>query len=162
MDYLAHALWSYIFFHKTKKPLWAVFWGLFPDTISWLIFAIYHIFTKTTMWTPDLSKIPSWVFTLYNISHSIFVAIAVILIIWTIFRSFPVYMLTWPIHILMDIPTHARDFLPTPFLWPFSVWHFPGIRWSDWRFMIINYVFLMSALIYIWWKKKKKSIQLPR
>lgn len=155
MDYFAHGLWSYIIFHKTKKPIYAVLFGLLPDTFSWAIFLFYRIFTDGVQpGPPRVSQIPAWVFSLYGLTHSLVIFGIVILVIYLLFNKIPVYMYAWAIHILIDIPTHTREFLPTPFLWPVSNWYFPGIRWASLWFMIINYAAITGCIIFIIWKRK--------
>ncbi|MBT4824186.1 hypothetical protein HN695_03275 [Candidatus Woesearchaeota archaeon] len=164
MDYFSHAIWSYIFFFRTKKPIYALLCGLIPDTFSWLIYFIFSVVTGNMSrgGPPHLGSIPDWVFTLYDISHSIFVAALVILLIFGICKyyskKFPIYILAWPIHILIDIPTHTREFLPTPFLWPVSDWVFPGISWGTSWFMTTNLILVIVCLSYvIWWRRKNKE-----
>lgn len=159
MDYFAHGIWSYIFFHRTKKPFYAVLFGLLPDTLSWFIYFVYRLVASDLRLTaPDLGNIPDWVFTLYGLSHSLIISSLVILLVYLIVRKLPIYMLAWPIAILMDIPTHSREFLPTPFLWPISAWYFPGFSWGTRWFMILNYSLITICLVYIiWWRKKKKN-----
>lgn len=157
MDYFSHGLWSYVFFHRIKRPVLAIIFGLLPDTLSWGIYLFYRLFTGHVLGRPQLGQIPAWVFMLYNISHSIFVAAAVIAVVWAILKRFPIYMLAWPIAILMDIPTHTRWFLPTPFLWPFSDWRFPGISWGNRTFMLINYCLILVSLIVILVLQKRKN-----
>jgi len=160
MDYFAHGFWSYIFFHYLKRPYLAVLFGLLPDTLSWGIYLFYNLFNGGLKFNqPDLHVIPDWVFTLYGISHSLFLAGIIILIIYLIMRKVPPYIYAWPIAILMDIPTHSREFLPTPFLWPLSNWYFPGFSWGNYTFMIIDYVLIISLLIYISFKKNKDKIK---
>ena len=158
MDYLAHGLWSYGLFHKLKQVKLAVLFGLLPDSMSWLIFAIYKLIVDRRLGEPDLNNIPDWTFTLYNIIHSLFVAGACILIVFLVLKKFPVYMISWPIAIVFDLFTHSRDFLSTPFLWPVSEWKFPGISWGNGWFMIGNYLVLLILFIYIFWKKRQMKI----
>jgi len=157
MDYFAHGLWSYIIFNKSKKFLWAVFFGLMPDNLSWTIYFFYNLFTGQIFNRPNPELIPNWVFTLYGISHSIIIWGIVILVLYIALKKFPIYVLAAPIAILMDIPTHSREFLPVPFLWPLSDWKFPGFSWANGWFMMINYFFIISFLIYIFYKKKQKQ-----
>ena len=157
MDYVSHGIWSYIIFNKIRRPFLAVIFGLLPDTMSWFIYAIYKIIITGTFGKPILSEIPNWVFMLYNISHSLFVAFGCIAIVWLILRKFPIYMLAWPIAITIDFLTHTREFLPTPFLWPVSEWRFPGIKWSSAWFMILNYALIAIFLTIIIIKKKKSK-----
>ncbi|PIZ50989.1 hypothetical protein COY27_05020 [Candidatus Woesearchaeota archaeon CG_4_10_14_0_2_um_filter_33_13] len=151
MDYFAHGFWSYLLFNKSKRPLLAVLFGLLPDTLSWAIYFVYNLFNGTQF---GLSSIPVWVFTLYGISHSLFVAGVAILIIFIIFKKVPIYILAWPIAILMDIPTHSREFLPTPFLWPISDWYFPGFSWGTKWFMITNWFLIVLGLLYLLLERK--------
>ena len=159
MDYLSHGFWSYIFFHRIKKPFYAVFFGLMPDNLSWVIFFFYNLIAGTTFsGPPHLNEIPDWVFTLYGISHSLIVFVVVASIIYIVFRKIPLYIYAWPIAIVIDIFTHTRDFLPTPFLWPLSEWKFPGINWGDSLFMIINYSLIFLFLGYIIIKKRAAKV----
>lgn len=154
MDYFAHGFWSYIFFFKTKKPLYAVLLGLVPDTFSWGIYFFYNLFLNGfSSGQPHLTNIPYWVFSLYGLTHSLIVWGAVLIISYFIFNKKAVYVLAPLIAILMDIPTHSREFLPTPFLWPISEWSFPGFSWGNLTFMVVNYSLIIIALSYIFWKR---------
>ena len=130
MDYFAHGLWSYIIFHKSKKPIYAVLFGLLPDSLSWLIYFFYRLLNGSNG-IPLMKEFPEWMNFLYCLSHSLFIAFGVILIATLIKRKLPLVMLAWPIAILMDIFTHTKDFFPTPFLWPFFDWTFSGISWGN-------------------------------
>ena len=157
MDYVSHGAWSYIFFNKIRRPFLAVIFGLMPDTLSWFIYAVYNLFSGSRFGRPSLSSIPNWAFDLYNISHSLLVAAAVILLIYIILKRVPIYIFAWPIAILMDVPTHTREFLPTPFLWPVSDWGFPGISWGTRWFMILNYSAIVILMIIIVYRKRRKD-----
>lgn len=149
MDYFSHGLWSYILFHRVKKVYYAILFGLLPDTLSWAIYLFYKLFAEKSYGRPVVSQIPQWVFTLYNISHSLIVSAFVILLISIFLRKVPLYIFAWPAAIIMDVFTHTRHFLPTPFLWPLSNWKFPGIRWGNLIFIIINYTVIIISLLYI-------------
>jgi hypothetical protein len=150
MDYLAHGVWSYNVFHRLRKPAWAVFFGVLPDTLSWVPYVFYRILTgRWTAGKPVVAEIPDWVFLLYGISHSLIIAVIVLLILRATVRPFPWYVLAWPLHIVIDLFTHERDFLPTPFLWPVSGWHFPGISWATPWFMVVNYLLMIGCLVWI-------------
>ncbi|MBU4352747.1 MAG: hypothetical protein KJ939_06765 [Nanoarchaeota archaeon] len=126
-----------------------------PDTLSWVIYFIFNLFNGG-FGEPHLDSIPDWVFTLYGISHSLVTWGAVILALYIILRKVPLYVYAAPIAIFMDIPTHSREFLPTPFLWPVSNWYFPGFSWGNGWFMLVNYALIFSFLGYIIYKKIKK------
>ncbi len=158
MDYVSHGLWSYIFFHRIKTPLLAVCFGLLPDTLSWVIYAIHQLIVGGKFGKPVIAEIPGWTFTLYNISHSLIIAAAVILLVFVIMRRVPVYMFAWPIAIVMDALTHSRAYLPTPFLWPISGWTLPSISWGTWHFIAVNYALIAVAMtLIILYKRRKRG-----
>jgi hypothetical protein len=159
MDYFAHGLWSYVFFNKTSKPWIAVLFGLLPDSLSWGIYFFYNIFLNgLTFGKPDVNVVPEWVFTLYGVSHSLIVSSLVCIIIVGLVYYFTKkifwYVLAWPIAVILDILTHTREFLPTPFLWPISTWAFPGISWGTLWFFTLNWSLIIVSLVYILGKKK--------
>ncbi len=88
---------------------------------------------------------------LYQISHSLFVFSAVFGIVWLIRRRPVLEMLGWPLHILIDIPSHTLRFFPTPFLWPVSSYHFDGISWGNRWFMLVNYSAIAAVYLALWW-----------
>ena len=164
MDFLAHGFWSFIFFYKIKKPVYAILFGLLPDTFSWVIYLIYRLITwQVTFGNSHLNSLPDWVFTLYGLSHSLVICGLVFFVVYLVLKKIPIFMLAWPLAILMDIPTHTREFLPTPFLWPVSAWKFPGISWGSKWFMILNWSLILLGLGYIlaskkgWLRKFKKN-----
>ena len=157
MDYLAHALWSFIIFHKAKKVKWAVLFGLLPDSLSWVVYLFYRLFTFDFKFVPPEEFIlPKWMDVLYGISHSLVVFAVVALIVYIIFKKIPIYMYAWPIAIIFDTLTHTREMFPTPFLWPFNI-YFSGITWGNFWFMLINYCAILGCLIWILVKKKKSK-----
>lgn len=65
-------------------------------------------------------------------------------------------MLGWPLHILIDLPTHP-DFYQTPVLFPLSSYRFSGgVSWAHPVFMAVNYGALVVAYIAIYIYQKKK------
>ena len=131
---------------------------MLPDTLSWVLYGFHRLFKTGTVGVPVLAEIPAWTFTLYNISHSIIVALTGILVIFIWRRRVPIYIFAWPIAIVMDALTHTRSFLPTPFLWPIFDWTFPGISWANRTVMTINYILIVLSLCVIMLLKKRKAI----
>ncbi len=158
VDTLAHGIWSWIIFRNyipSSKIIWlAIFFGVAPDLFSWTVYFFYNLFKNGFHFgKPVIDAVPDWVFTLYGITHSIFVFVAVIVLCLIFFKHIPIYLWAWLIHILIDIPTHSRDFLPTPFLWPISMWHFPGISWATWPIIVLNWGGILFFLCKIFLKK---------
>jgi hypothetical protein len=153
MDIFAHFLWSYILFHRTKVVGRAVLFGILPDILSWGVYSAHRILNGGAFGRPDMAAIPGWAFTLYGLTHSLIIFGLVCLVLWLTIKRIPIYLYAWLLHIAVDIPTHTKDFLPTPFLWPLSSFAFPGIRWSHPYFMIANYAAIILCLGYIFWKQ---------
>lgn len=158
MDYLAHALWSYGVYNKSAKPWWGVFWGVFPDTISWVPFFFYSLLSSGGWGRPVVASLPEWVYVMYGLSHSLVVFTAVFALVYFFNKKkVPIYLLSWLIHICIDVPSHAREFLPTPFLWPVSEWRFPGVSWGTPWFALLNYVLLAGFFIYLIYERRKNK-----
>lgn len=160
MDYFSHGIWSYIFYHRKKVPLYAVLFGILPDTVGWVPFVLYKMVTDPSSFgPPNPVTIPDWAWVSYGVSHSFLVFGVVAVLILIVKKSIPIYIWAWPLHIAIDIFTHTREYLATPFLWPVSGYKFSGINWASPSFMIPNVIAMISFLIYIYWKKKNGSIR---
>lgn len=158
MDFFAHGLWSYIIFHRIKHSFNAVLFGVMPDAFSWGIYFFFNLITGSFLAGPPvMENIPQWVFMLYNITHSLFTCALMLITAYCVTRKFPMYVLAWPIALVIDIVTHTKEFLPTPFLWPVSSYAFPGISWGDGWFLWANYTLIAFCIAYIIWNRKKKS-----
>jgi membrane-bound metal-dependent hydrolase YbcI (DUF457 family) len=157
MDIFAHMLWTNVVYRKKyiddkKNRLWAVFFGVVPDLVSFVPATIYGFFHLGQGQMMSLIDSQVWVFVWarnsYNFTHSLVVfSLAVILV--CIIRKGKIYwpMFGWLIHILIDIPSH-KNFYETPFLYPFSNYKFDhGVSWSNPIYMLVNYGLL--AIIYL-------------
>lgn len=167
MDVFAHTLWTNAAARAGNKMSkkkggrfhvhvgWAAFWGVFPDFFAFTIpfvIAIYNaLFRGVSFWAMRGPRAVAGGFDiasyLYQYSHSIVVWAFVFCVVWY-FAKRPRYeLLGWALHILIDIPSHAISFYPTPFLFPLSDYRFPyGVSWANTWYMIINY----SALAFVW------------
>lgn len=156
MDTLSHGLYSGIAFGKqSRKSFWLSFlFGVGPDILSFGIFmagAWIGLFNHPD-WSsgqhPDPGSFPAFVQSFYNITHSFFIFALVFALVWLLHKK-PVWeMLGWPLHILVDIPTHSSQFFPTPFLWPFSEYTVDGYPWSSPEIFIPNVILLLG--LYLW------------
>jgi len=183
MDIFAHSLWTAAaarqanknkkLLLKNRAPLhvgWAVFWGVFPDLFAFglpflamLYFFVTGQVTLSGIGLRHLFNAPSnarWIITLpaqlYQISHSLVTFSLVFLVVWLILRRPYWELLGWALHIFIDIPSHAANFYPTPFLWPISKYHFIyGVSWANPWFMLINYGAL--AIVWIYFLTKRKN-----
>ena len=157
MDTLSHALWGKGLFGYRKYRWYSFLFGALPDLFSFGIYFIHSIFFSSSplMGRPTRSEIPEWVYSLYDISHSLVIASIFIFIAYKINKEFAFPMLAWPAHIILDFFTHSIEFFPTPILWPISDFKFDGIPWSNPIIFFTNV--LLIFLLFIYRRKKSKS-----
>ncbi|MBI4059750.1 hypothetical protein HY406_01680 [Candidatus Giovannonibacteria bacterium] len=164
MDIISHGLWgSAVFGRKDKKSFWLAFlFGVAPDLFSFGIFFATTFLGITprprfSAEPPDPALIPSYVSSLYNLTHSLIIFLLVFGIIIFATRKLrrpPWEMSAWGLHILLDIPTHSYKFFPTPFLWPFSDFKIDGWHWGSGWIFFPNLALL--AILYLWFFALKK------
>ena len=97
-------------------PLWVARYGLLPTVL------------EHGIWPEP----PRWIVLLHRLSHAIPVALLIAWALSHVIRH-PVQRIlaSWLLHILVDIPSHARDpWGPRP-LWPFSDCAVDGYGWAE-------------------------------
>ncbi len=165
MDIFSHGLYGGAAFgRKSKKNYWlALLFGMGPDLLAFGPFFLINFF-KFESWfggkfgPPDPTTIPNFVHSVYNATHSLIIyALFFGLLWWLGKKSFAKLTLAWPLHILVDIPTHSAEFFPTPFLWPVSDFFIDGISWARPIIFIPNVIIILA--IYIYWYIKNKRVQ---
>ena len=156
MDTLSHALWGKGLFGYRKYRWYSFLFGALPDLFSFGIYFIHSIFFSSSplMGRPTRSEIPEWVYSLYDISHSLVIASIFIFIAYKINKEFAFPMLAWPAHIILDFFTHSIEFFPTPILWPISDFKFDGIPWSNPIVFFANVICIFFLFVY---RRKKTS-----
>lgn len=160
MDIISHGLWGAIAFGRENRKLfgYSFLLGMAPDLVSFGFYTVgtwFGIFSHPDWRSgehPIPGEIPVFVHTLYNYSHSLIVFFVVFGLIWLFFHR-PIWpVAAWGLHILVDIPTHAADFFPTPFLFPLSDFHINGISWSNPIIFFPNVLLLFMGLIWFLWR----------
>lgn len=164
MDIFSHGLWGGIAFGRANpKQYWSAFaFGIAPDALSFGLLFVQNMLGSGVRpdfsgGAPDPSLIPGYIHDLYNITHSLLIAAAVIGIVWLARRTLPLVMLAWPLHILVDIPTHGAAFFPTPYLWPLANLPVDGIPWSHWYIFYPNLILLAAAYGAWWYVRKRRT-----
>jgi hypothetical protein len=165
MDVFAHGLWGGAAGAAanrklgTKLPFLApLAWGMFPDLFAFVpvtLAGLWHYglsgpFEFRVIFSRALRDLlPPFLRpeVLYPYTHSLPIFATVFALVWLARRRPALSMLAWPLHILMDIPTHASGAWRTPFLWPLSDYRFSGIWWSRPWFMALNYSLLTAAYL---------------
>ncbi len=159
MDIFAHALWAGAAAEVARRkgarvrPIWAACWGAFPDLFAFAVpVASMIVLQLAGHRVPHGPGAPHWRFVgqLYHISHSLVICAVFLTVVWLLMRRPAFSMLGWPLHILIDIPTHSKDMYPTPFLWPVSPFHTGGIAWWTPWFLTATYVALAIVYVSMW------------
>ena len=176
MEILAHTLWTTAAARKAnavaKKKgklyqlniLWVGFWGIFPDLFAFSL-PFFVSFSKVISGQQNFVSFSTrhqvadgftLAHSLYFYSHSLVIWVLVFLIVWLLCKRPPWILFGWALHILIDIPSHALGFFPTPFLFPISDYRFLyGVAWRTPWFMIANYCTLALVWGSIIFRKKK-------
>ena len=155
MDFISHGLWGGIAFgRKNRRDFWISFLiGIGPDILSFGVFFLISLLglidePRFPVGYHDPTTFPSFIYTLYNITHSLVVFGLVFLLLWVILKKPFLLLFSWGIHIVLDIFTHSFEFFPTPFLWPISDFKLDAWIWGDPWIFISNLVLLV--LLYSW------------
>jgi len=146
MDVLAHASWSAIMYSQQKKySLWLVaLLGVAPDFLSFGPYFLTEIWNHAIPFGHrDLTQIPPYVYSLYNVTHSLIIWLLIGIALCVLMRRLVWEWGAWGLHIVIDIFSHSSRFFPTPFLWPVSNFHVNGVSWASPWFMAINYGLLV-------------------
>lgn len=91
-----------------------------------------------------------WSHHLHCVTHSMVVAGAVTLLLWTIRRTFWIPLFGWWAHIVIDVFTHSSDYYPSPALYPITQRGFDGLAWNTPWFLVLNYVALCAVGSWLW------------
>lgn len=168
MDIISHGLWGSALLGTNKKSnFWLAFvFGILPDLLAFgLPFILMFISplsggaSTISSGKPEfINNTPSYVYSLYNVGHSLIVVAIIFGIIWFIRRKPFLPMIAWPLHIILDIFTHGKEFFPTPFLWPISDYKFDGVSWISPYIIIPDLISLIVVYIIIFIYKKRKNI----
>ena len=159
MDIISHGLYGGVAFGRMRRRdyVTAFLFGIGPDLLAFAPFFIINLVSGGTMGRPSLETIPPHVFTVYGITHSFVVYAVFFVFLWFLGKKhFAKLTLAWPLHILVDIPTHDATFFPTPFLWPISDFHINGISWGQPIIFIPNVLLILSLYVY-WYMKQRKT-----
>ena len=134
MDTISHALWGKGLFGYRRYGYLALLFGALPDLLSFGIYFLFNLLTNPfsmEFGKPSIASLPTWLFYLYDFSHSIIIAFIFIIITYKFNKHICFTMLAWPLHILIDFFTHSIKYFPTPIFWPISEYRYDGVPWSN-------------------------------
>lgn len=156
MDIFSHGLYGGVAFGRKSRVSYAksFFFGIMPDLFSFgILFGLSALSLVSgphfRTGAPAVHEVPAYISSLYSITHSLVIASVVIGIVWMVRKKFLIELFAWPLHILVDIPTHSSAFFPTPFLWPLSDFTMNGVSWGQPMIFYPNIAILI--VLYLWW-----------
>lgn len=149
MDDIAHVLWSIVIYYHYDWWLAALF-GVLPDLLAFFPFYARKFMRGKLRRADDVKPnydinfYSKWVGWLYDATHSIFL---VVTIIGACTLAFGYHIEYWAmlIHVLVDVPSHRRQWFGTRLLWPISRWQFNGVSWATREFLLANYTCIALA-----------------
>jgi hypothetical protein len=158
MDVLAHGLWGGVLFGRKTRWQWrgALWLGMAPDIVAFGPFTVSQVFKH------DWRAFPPYVYSTYDVTHSLVVWAIVVGTIWFFRKRFPWILCAWGFHIVCDIPLHEISFFPTPYLWPLPTPLVNGVRWAQPVIMIPNYLALAVAytlLLVVRYRRQKAGVR---
>lgn len=164
MDIISHGLYGGVGFGRKNKRafLIAFLFGILPDALSFGVYFVLGIFGFIELGTngggpPDPKFIPQFVYIMYDITHSLVIFALFAGILYLLGRKTLLWLsLGWPLHILVDIPTHDATFFPTPFLWPISNFTIDGVSWGTPWIFFPNVALIIGLYTYWWYSHKKR------
>lgn len=130
MDPISHTLLTLLVVGRRRDDLLA---GLAPD-LPW--YALYPAWVlrgpqrraaaRSGAWPMP----PRWLQQAHYASHSLIL----LAVLWAAARGTgrsTRWTRAWLLHLLLDVPTHARQRLAPRLLWPLSHWAYDGLSWAD-------------------------------
>ena len=139
MDDFSHALWSYVLFSKTPFALLAAVVSILPDVLPFIPSVLHNWSQGKFIGKLRVKQMPKflqhYVHIVFGVTHSLIIAIIVSVIVLLVWPE-QWWILVWPLHVLIDIFTHAKE-EPTLFLWPLSEYGYGGWLWT-WKHLAVS------------------------
>ena len=163
MDVISHGFWGGISFGKGSKKgfLLAFLFGVLPDIIPFAIVFATRFMSAGLVFAPPVA-IPAYVYSLYNLTHSLVISLPVLLIALLIWQRRGWVLGAWSLHIIFDIFSHDLDFFPTPYLWPLPTPYVAGIPWVHIPVFAANWLLLLLIYAVFFLTRERKSRGFPR
>lgn len=167
MDLIAHGLWAALGVRwlarrrpaSTTVAVLAVGASMLPDVLHLVPVALWAFLgdgdvgqllayiVATPGFEPVLPPwLEMWSHHLHCTMHSVIIAGAATVILWSWWGLVWLPLTGWWLHIVIDVFTHSSEFYPVPVFYPITYQGFDGIAWNTPWFMVVNY----SALVLIW------------
>jgi len=155
MDILAHALWAFILFPEGEYKFLAIIFAIIPDVFFSIPYLVYitgkgKLLSFLNYKKGIIPQLPKNLINGYKLLHSmpLVILLTIILFFFGLPKIIILYIFgSWFLHIAIDIFLHDEAYIKTPFLYPFSSFTIRGINWASPKFLIVNYILIIIALI---------------
>jgi hypothetical protein len=169
VDVISHGLWATALGETLRRRGLASKWqvagaaafGLMPDLVALIPVSVWAIGSESATEAirayifaqPGTEPVMApWAQLLeHNIhcsAHSVVVLALITLLSFWKFRRLLIPLAGWWLHVVLDIPTHSREYYAVTIFYPISTWSFDGIAWTDPGVLVTNYMAL--AVTYAW------------
>lgn len=168
MDVFSHALWTNLLYYPKYKDrlhrrLWAAFFGVLPDLISFLPSTLFLVFSGRNfpMTVEGMSHVSVLKYALYsyNFTHSLVTFAVVLLVSLALNRGkiwWPVF--GWLFHIVLDVFTHKAEFFATPIFFPISnVKYLHEFSWAEPHFLLVNWAVLLLLYVGLFYDARQRG-----
>ncbi|MBW2998506.1 hypothetical protein KY321_03115 [Candidatus Woesearchaeota archaeon] len=148
MDIVAHFLLVYLLFLKHPDKILLSLIGICPDLLSLSSYYLRLFLKKIKKKKIKIYLLEKYI---YRLTHSLLIFTLVFIMFYLINKSLLIYLIPWLIHILVDIPTHSKNYhnlledFSTKILWPFSDISFDGFDWVKGYALFKLYVLLIIS-----------------
>lgn len=155
MDIISHGLWGAVAFGRKTSFRRAMLFGMLPDALAFSPYLFTRVLSQGIegLFTRP-EHYPVWVKTLYNTTHSLVIAGVIFYLLCQIREELGLSFLAWPLHILLDIPTHSAQSFPTKLLFPLSQLYYDGVHWRNPFIMLGNWA-AIALVYYFLWKSQR-------
>ncbi len=159
MDFFAHALYGATLCSRSgmagsrqggggwqRDPtVWiAALMGIGPDIVS--MGGAFTLFVLRGMPGHFFRDFGGVALTIYRCAHSLLFAALLCGLVRRIAPRYFTASLAWPLHILLDAPTHGAGRFQTTLFYPLSGWGLDAIRWWERPEVILGYWLLLPII----------------
>ncbi|NLG50655.1 MAG: hypothetical protein GX552_11140 [Chloroflexi bacterium] len=131
MDPFSHIALTSLINRQPKVLLY----GLLPDLPWYLLYPVWlwrqRVNIRSALREGAWPLPPSWIRQCHYAAHSLVALLLVAILCKPRARGDRRWAIAWLLHLLVDVPTHARDRMAPRLFWPFSDWAFDGLSWAD-------------------------------
>ena len=141
MDPLTHILITYRFVGCEPIVLIAGIAADIPFYTTYPIWILRRGELAKALQSAVWPEAPQWMVVPHQMTHSLLILVLVMCFIRLTGRDWPRWAMSWAVHIVIDIPTHARGQWAPQILWPLSSATWNGVSWVHGAQALVRYIY---------------------